>query len=590
MMQDWKPSPHVISSLKQLLDAMRIDKVPDPGPDFMGLNLKSLGLRRVLFLVNCLEKATPSNPNGSDEGKDAPATSATVSLTKSSQPDTSPSVDAANSTKRDETTDAPPPPIKFVPAADFDAPPPLVVEAAPSPAAVVPDASATGEASAKNPEFAATAAPKTGPSPQAAPAPRNSPSIGGIPSMPIAADNILVAPMVTMKKSLFLKNAKAGELYEGAVEMDGLKELRLEDAGGSGLDYEDGLLKGIPKLSGDFVLRFQGLLHGKRVEISANLAVIPDPKSLWVSKDSDRSDPFWKPDEDFDVKVGDLLCVAASKRGRSHAKDGIFRDDDFAMSAAVSGWHVAAVADGAGSAKLSRRGSKVAVDHVLRELPSKLAEHLDPEIPALITAHVAGSSEADANIKSHIYQSLATVAFNAAKAIEEEAERLDRKPSELSTTLIVAAAKLFPEGWFVASFSVGDGGAALIDADEPFVAPLTLPDSGEFAGQTRFLQRSEFNGGYDEVVKRIFFAVRKRATALLLMTDGITDPKFPTESVFADKDAWAKFWKDDLAPAVDFSEENPELKKRFLDWLDFWSPGNHDDRTLAVLVPRRSAS
>lgn len=68
------------------------------------------------------------------------------------------------------------------------------------------------------------------------------------------------------------------------------------------------------------------------------------------------------------------------------------------------------------------------------------------------------------------------------------------------------------------------------------------------------------------------------------MTDGITDPKLPTDAIFADPAQWMAFWKDDLARAVEFSRENDSLEKQLMEWLDFWSPGNHDDRTLAVLA------
>jgi hypothetical protein len=70
------------------------------------------------------------------------------------------------------------------------------------------------------------------------------------------------------------------------------------------------------------------------------------------------------------------------------------------------------------------------------------------------------------------------------------------------------------------------------------------------------------------------------------MSDGITDPKLPTENAFADPAIWAALWKDDLAAEVDFMASDEVIEEQFLAWLDFWSPGNHDDRTLAVLLPQ----
>ena len=125
---------------------------------------------------------------------------------------------------------------------------------------------------------------------------------------------------------------------------------------------------------------------------------------------------------------------------------------------------------------------------------------------------------------------------------------------------------------------------AVFDVKDRSLKTLSLPDSGEYAGQTRFLHKSEFTT-YENVERRLFFDVRPRFTAIALMTDGITDPKFPTDHAFADPAQWMEFWENDLSAAVDFSRNNRELKSQLMDWMDFWSPGNHDDRTLAILVP-----
>lgn len=34
---------------------------------------------------------------------------------------------------------------------------------------------------------------------------------------------------------------------------------------------------------------------------------------------------------------------------------------------------------------------------------------------------------------------------------------------------------------------------------------------------------------------------------------------------------------------MDLSDDNEVAKEQLLNWLDFWSPGNHDDRTIAIL-------
>jgi len=584
MSEDFKFTKIVSVAVKDLADVVTQENVPDPGDGYRGFYGLAPEFRRILFVLDRI--AANSRRKRLEER--AAALDKPIGVPSAPQaPKPQPAKPASSpSSVPDPMSGA----TKYVPAEEFKDPlPPAKV---PMTANTTPQPPETGGASP-----APEASQDAGPSPvppaaasEAAPA-VSAPQPGGVPAVPVrsaVSENIAVMPIETVKKSVYLKNAKANEAYEGAVEIDGLKGLKLEDAGGSGLTFDEasGLLRGVPTASGDFVVRLQGLLHGKRCEVSANLAVIPDPKSLWVSKDSDRSAPFWKPDEAFGRTEGDLLCVAASKRGRSHAKDGTFRDDDFGLLAnGPGGWHVAVVADGAGSAKFSRRGSKVAVDCVLRELPKLLDDHVTPHLASFIPAHLQGNPAAAVNIKGKLYESLVTAAFTAAKAIEEEAAAKGEKASAFSTTLIVTVVRKVPEGWFVAGFSVGDGGAAVFDVRDGSLTTLTLPDSGEFAGQTRFLQASEFSGGFDGVTKRIFFDIRKEFTAVALMTDGISDPKFPTDSVFGDPAKWVEFWNGDLTKAVDFSRSNAAMDKQFLDWLDFWSPGNHDDRTLAVLVP-----
>ena len=579
MTQDYKLSRALKVSLINLIQLTKIESVPDPGDGFLGFTGLSPESRRIHLIMDLYERELAAIR----AKKQAEVQPCDAAPTQPQRTQALPASKPASQPAPDPMLGA----TKYVPEEFHEPLPPAKVP-------MITDPTDPGPA-AGNPmtEVAAThpSAPPPPPPPLAPPPAASAPQPGGVPAVPVrssVSENIAVMPIETVKKSLYLKNAKANEAYEGAVEIDGLKGLKLEDAGGSGLTFDEasGLLKGIPTASGDFVIRLQGLLHGKRAEIVANLAVIPDPKSLWVSKDSNRTDPFWKPDEAFGRTEGDLLCVAASKRGRSHAKDGTFRDDDFGMLAnGPGGWHVAVVADGAGSAKFSRRGSKVAVDSVLRELPQMLEDHVTSHLPKLVPLHLQGNPDAASQIRSQLYQSLATAAFNAAKAIEEEAAAKGEKAAAFSTTLIVTVVRKVPEGWFIAGFSVGDGGAAVFDVRDGSLTTLTLPDSGEFAGQTRFLQKSEFSGGFDEVAKRIFFDVRKEFTAVALMTDGISDPKFPTDSVFGDPSKWVEFWKGDLTKAVDFSRTNAAMDKQFLEWLDFWSPGNHDDRTLAVLVP-----
>ena len=79
-------------------------------------------------------------------------------------------------------------------------------------------------------------------------------------------------------------------------------------------------------------------------------------------------------------------------------------------------------------------------------------------------------------------------------------------------------------------------------------------------------------------------------TALFLMTDGVSDPMFETDKNMNDPQKWEEFYQrlkkgfpEDEIGGVDLVDDNEESKNQLLKWLDFWSPGNHDDRTIAIL-------
>jgi len=67
---------------------------------------------------------------------------------------------------------------------------------------------------------------------------------------------------------------------------------------------------------------------------------------------------------------------------------------------------------------------------------------------------------------------------------------------------------------------------------------------------------------------------------LILMTDGVSDPKFETDAGLKNPALWQALWQELKTP---LAEPAPDIA--LLDWLDFWSRGNHDDRTIALLIP-----
>ena len=336
------------------------------------------------------------------------------------------------------------------------------------------------------------------------------------------------------------------------------------EAAGLAFDPRGARLAGTPERDGAFAIRVHGFLRQMRTVIEVTLPVSPDPFSLWRDVPSDPNAPYAKPDLDSAAVAGDLRLLMASRRGRKHAHGGAPRDDDAGVAFDPgTGWHLAVVADGAGSAPLSRRGSRLAVERVLRDLPGRLAP-IDPDAP-------------EGSLRSALLEAMTAAARDAATGIEAEAATRGERPEDFATTLAIGAARRAGDGWLCASFAIGDGLVALWSAEEARVEVMIAADSGEYAGQTRFLTGAILDG---DCSARLFLARPAAFTAFALMTDGVSDARFPTARAERDPAHWAAIWEE-VAPLL--AGDAPA--ERLLDWLDFRVPGEHDDRSIALMLP-----
>jgi hypothetical protein len=112
-------------------------------------------------------------------------------------------------------------------------------------------------------------------------------------------------------------------------------------------------------------------------------------------------------------------------------------------------------------------------------------------------------------------------------------------------------------------------------------------DVGEFGGGTRFITMPEIFSS-EKFATRFGYKLVSDFSYLVLMTDGIYDPKFVVEANLEKVDYWQSFFKDlnganEEGINVTFSGENNKITEELSAWMDFWSTGNHDDRTLAVV-------
>jgi len=379
------------------------------------------------------------------------------------------------------------------------------------------------------------------------------------------------------------------------------------------------------------------------------LIINADPKSLWLDLPVEDYEGYKNDDNthdgiEFDIvtaaekkrlftstpaETGKIEILMASRRGRSHAHVGKPRDDCFYWEIDdETGWNFVAVADGAGSAKYSRKGSEIACQTVVKQLRRQITAEYDAGLCISSDAVNKFARKKKEFLKSGGKWDPTTwdqygraefleetkldgifhIAVDAAiRAIHEEAKtREGATPKDYHTTLLCAAFKHFgpinPDpseisGWLIASYWVGDGGGAILRWDGLERAlVLGEPDGGEYAGQTRFLTIPD-EIQPDIIKKRLRFSFCDSFGALLLVTDGITDPFFPSEAAVADEHRWLEFYEQKLkkgcpeepngCPAVFDPNKSPtEKSAALLEWLNFWSKGNHDDRTILIVKPK----
>lgn len=410
-------------------------------------------------------------------------------------------------------------------------------------------------------------------------------------STPASVINLTKAPLVMKKHSqdicspvFFLPNAKVNEEYSAKIDIRSIADdvnviieqiLSTDDDFALTYDPETGYMTGLPKIAGSFTLGIRWNIEGYISE-STNIEFVvnPDPNSLWKDLPSDEADRYFKPNEAHQY-INGITChmAGASRRGRSHAHIGSFRDDDFWMAKLDNGWNITIVSDGAGSAQNSRKGSAIMVQCIGEFLQTQL---LSEEHQNLAESVKLWDDDARGILGQYFKQWFRDSAVLAVKAVEEEADNANETIKSYSSTLLAAVTFKVDDQLFAATFWVGDGAIVAYSPTEN-VRVLGQVDSGEFAGQTRFLDNAVVRDAafYD----RIRIGKWQNITHFLLMTDGISDPKFETDAALLQTEKWQALIEE-INPLLTQDEKSAEA---LLEWMKFPSPGHHDDRTFIVL-------
>jgi len=413
-----------------------------------------------------------------------------------------------------------------------------------------------------------------------------------------------------------LPNARAGLPYAHSIAASStdvrVRALRIPEGLGMQAGAAPGGISGTPATPGEYEIgidyRFADDPANHLRQAVVKLIVTPDPRTLWKNLPTDPQAPYWKPDHFCKALAGaHMHAVAASTRGRSHAHVGSFRDDAVDIGlVGDTGWYFAVVADGAGSARYSREGAslicQIAGARIAAALDASLGAAAGHALDAAAQAcqgACAGMVSAPAGEALQQLRQLASsvvgnAAYYAAKAIMDEctAREADLHPApsfkDYASTALIAICKRYPFGTLCAAYWVGDGAVAAYSQRDGVIL-LGEGDSGDYAGETRFLDGAAVTP--EALLARTRVAIVPQLTALILMSDGVSDPKFETDARLRRAADWDALWTElvaeagvaSVAPVANSTGAGLSKKQQLLAWLDFWSQGNHDDRSIAII-------
>ena len=275
------------------------------------------------------------------------------------------------------------------------------------------------------------------------------------------------------------------------------------------------------------------------------------PPAKWEKREpvpSDPTDPY--PHEYNDNRDGykGWFILGSSRRGRLHEHEATYREDAFAIEK-MGNWHLVAVADGAGSHRLSRRGSNLAVQTAIEAMKN-----------------IVGSQSPSESVAS---KSLQDGLKEAWKALYKEAESRKINFKDLSTTLLLLSHN--PAKNLLAVAQVGDGLiAAQLENGE--VKILGDAESGEYSGQTMFLTNYIDK---DLLAKVKFVTLSNPVSLFLVMTDGVSDDFYPPQ------DRLPLLIKH--LPGVLDVPTGREKETALYNLIGYERSGSFDDRTLVLL-------
>jgi len=304
-------------------------------------------------------------------------------------------------------------------------------------------------------------------------------------------------------------------------------------------------------------------------------AAIPEPKPEWLVLDpEDHSDPVAHEVTGFDKNLpNSWKLVAASIRGKAHAHKAKWRDDAFGLGW-VDEWAILAVADGAGSARLSRVGARIACDEAVATLKDLLFHfHLKK----------SRTKSPEPSDLQRLGTFLVQASRMARNGIRREAGIRECSENDLHTTLLLAIHGPWKRGSLVGALQIGDGAIALYTGHSTCTI-LGEADHGEYAGESLFLTSS-----FIDYESRVNLTVTEDLRCLAVMCDGVADDFYPPHRklihLFNGDPIDNMKSKDGgiVRGIVHEALMDPQPAPSLLNWLHYEKRGSFDDRTLALL-------
>ena len=123
---------------------------------------------------------------------------------------------------------------------------------------------------------------------------------------------------------------------------------------------------------------------------------------------------------------------------------------------------------------------------------------------------------------------------------------------------------------------------------QPATHNLLLGKISNNNSENHFLSKKEISS-YDEIIKNINVSVVDNFTALIMLNNGIAQPKFHNENNLKQIETWNGFWAElnkeipNLLVNIDGKNSNELNAKNLMKWINFADEKSQNDRVLAII-------